>query len=126
MSLPFASEAHQHAAPDQGQRSYWTKLQSDGRASDCADRPYGRPGFRISSEFQRQSLARLSEDENVGDPVKRIRRSVPVAKRTWAIRKERSKNCTPKLLECSKVPLRNNQKMNWTSAFTNRSLSKGA
>jgi len=28
------------------------------------------PGFRISSDFQRQSLARQSDGESVGDPVK--------------------------------------------------------
>ena len=42
---------------------------SDRPASDCPDRPYVGSGFRISSDFQRQSLARRSDGESVGDPV---------------------------------------------------------
>lgn len=33
---------------------------SDRPASDCTDQPLLGPGFRISSDFQRQSLARRS------------------------------------------------------------------
>jgi hypothetical protein len=40
---------------------------SDCPASDCADRPLSGQGFRVSSDFQRQSLARQSE--SVGDPI---------------------------------------------------------
>jgi hypothetical protein len=42
---------------------------SDRPASDCADQPLSGPGFRIPSDFQRQSLARQSDGESVGDPI---------------------------------------------------------
>jgi hypothetical protein len=42
---------------------------SDCPASDCADPTFVGPGFRVSSDFQRQSLARRSDGESVGDPV---------------------------------------------------------
>src|SRR5260370_30855395 len=43
---------------------------ADCAASDCADRPLSGRDFASSSDFQRQSLARQSDGESVGDPVK--------------------------------------------------------